>query len=67
MTSVNLPRRQPTRRQAAASAVLFQEPLYEGRLPDAGLLGTGCAAALVTLTVGMAVFLRHQDQHIHHF
>ena len=46
---------------------LFQEPLYEGRLPDTSLLGMGTLAAVGMLTLGMAVFLRHQDQHIHYF
>jgi ABC-type polysaccharide/polyol phosphate export permease len=52
---------------AAPVVRLFQEPLYEGRLPDAALLGTGSLAAVATLMVGAAVFLRHQDQHIHYF
>jgi ABC-type polysaccharide/polyol phosphate export permease len=52
---------------AAPVVRLFQEPLYEGRLPGAALLGTAALAAVGMFTVGMAVFLRHQDQHIHHF
>jgi ABC-type polysaccharide/polyol phosphate export permease len=46
---------------------LFQEALYEGRLPSAALLGTGALAAGGMLALGLVVFLRHQDQHIHHF
>jgi homopolymeric O-antigen transport system permease protein len=52
---------------AAPVVQLFQEPLYEGRLPDPALLGTGALAAGAMLGLGVAVFLRHQDQHIHHF
>ncbi len=46
---------------------LFQEPLYEGRFPDARLLGMGALAAAGALGLGLAVFLRHQDRHIHFF
>lgn len=44
---------------------LFQEPLYEGRFPDAALLGAGGLAAAAMLGLGLAVFLRHQDRHIY--
>jgi len=52
---------------AAPVVQLFQDALYEGRLPDAALLGTGALAAGGMLGLGLAVFLRHQDQHIHYF
>ena len=45
----------------------FQVPLYEGRAPDAGLLGTATLSAAVMLGIGMLVFTRREAEHIHHF
>jgi lipopolysaccharide transport system permease protein len=45
----------------------FQVPLYEGRFPDLALMGGSVLAALGMLAIGLVVFLRHQDQHIHLF
>ena len=46
---------------------LFQLALYERRAPSPALLGAAVACALGMLAVGAAVFLRHEDEHIHHF
>jgi lipopolysaccharide transport system permease protein len=46
---------------------LFQVPLYEGHFPQTTLLATSALAAVGMLVVGVAVFLRRQDQHIHFF
>jgi lipopolysaccharide transport system permease protein len=46
---------------------LFQVSLYEGRLPGPALLATCALAAVGMLAVGVTVFLRHEDQHIHFF
>jgi ABC-type polysaccharide/polyol phosphate export permease len=45
----------------------FQLPVYEGRLPDAATLGQAALAALLSLALGLAVFLRREPDHIHHF
>jgi ABC-type polysaccharide/polyol phosphate export permease len=46
---------------------LFQLALYERRAPSASLLAGATASALAVLALGAAVFLRHEDEHIHHF
>jgi ABC-type polysaccharide/polyol phosphate export permease len=46
---------------------LFQEALYERRLPSAALFGSASLAAALVLTLGLFVFLRREDEHIHHF
>jgi len=45
----------------------FQIPLYEGRVPDAHTLGLAALSTGLVLALGLAVFLRHEAQHIHHF
>jgi lipopolysaccharide transport system permease protein len=46
---------------------LFQLALYEGRAPSLALLGGATASAVGVLGLGLAVFLRHEDEHIYHF
>jgi ABC-type polysaccharide/polyol phosphate export permease len=46
---------------------LFQEALYERRVPSVALLGSATAAAVIVLALGVFVFLRREDEHIHHF
>ncbi len=46
---------------------LFQLPIYEGRAPGAAEFGQAAVAAFGVLVVGVLVFLRHEDDHIHHF
>jgi ABC-type polysaccharide/polyol phosphate export permease len=45
----------------------FQVPLYEGRAPSAGVLGGATLSAVLVLALGLTFFLRHEDEHIHHF
>jgi lipopolysaccharide transport system permease protein len=52
---------------ATPIVLLFQESLYEGRFPDPAHFASAVTAALGVLAVGLLVFLRRQDQHIHHF
>jgi lipopolysaccharide transport system permease protein len=46
---------------------LFQLALYEGHAPSPALLGGAAASAFGVLALGALVFMRHEDQHIHHF
>ena len=46
---------------------LFQIIVYEGRAPSPALFGAAAASATLVLALGAAVFLRHEDEHIHHF
>jgi ABC-type polysaccharide/polyol phosphate export permease len=52
---------------AAPIVRCFQVAIYEGRFPDAGLLGVAAAAAGVSLAVGFTAFQRLQERHIHYF
>jgi lipopolysaccharide transport system permease protein len=45
---------------------LFQLALYEGRTPPASLFGAATLSTSIVLVLGLAVFLRHEDEHIHH-
>jgi homopolymeric O-antigen transport system permease protein len=46
---------------------LFQEALYEGRAPSAAMLGGAALSTALVLALGLFVFLRREDEHIHHF
>jgi lipopolysaccharide transport system permease protein len=46
---------------------MFQVPLYEGRFPGPPLIGMSALASAGMLALGLVVFLRRQDQHIHFF
>jgi ABC-type polysaccharide/polyol phosphate export permease len=46
---------------------LFQEALYEGRMPSARLLGAATLSTAFVLALGLFVFLRREHEHIHHF
>ena len=46
---------------------LFQVAIYERHFPPAALFGAASAAAALVLALGVAVFVRHEDEHIHHF
>ncbi len=46
---------------------LFQEVLYEGRFPEAALVGSATLATAAMLGLGLAVFTRREAEHIHHF
>jgi lipopolysaccharide transport system permease protein len=45
----------------------FQRPLYEGQAPSLLHLGSAALSSVLVLAVGLAVFVRHEDEHIHHF
>jgi lipopolysaccharide transport system permease protein len=45
----------------------FQVALYEGRAPSAELFGAAVVAAVAVGLLGLAVFIRREPQHIHHF
>jgi len=42
----------------------FQVPLYEGRAPTPALVGAATLSSVLVLALGVAVFLRHEDEHI---
>ncbi len=42
----------------------FQVPLYEGHAPAPALVASAAASSLLVLALGLAVFLRHEDEHI---
>ncbi len=46
---------------------VFQSALYERRVPSPGLVAAATACAVAVFVAGLAVFLRHEDEHIHHF
>jgi len=46
---------------------LFQLSIYEGRTPSAAAFGAAALSTALVLALGLAVFLRHEDEHIHHF
>ena len=46
---------------------LFQEALYEGRMPSARLFGAAALSTSFVLALGLFVFLRREHEHIHHF
>ncbi|HTP24257.1 MAG TPA: ABC transporter permease [Anaeromyxobacteraceae bacterium] len=52
-----------------ATAVIrcFQRPLYEGQAPSALHLGAAVLCASLVLVLGIAFFLRHEDEHIYSF
>jgi ABC-type polysaccharide/polyol phosphate export permease len=45
---------------------LVRDPVYYGRLPPAGAIGTACVSAAAALFVGFAVFKRLSPRHIHY-
>ena len=45
----------------------FQLPLYEGRAPDAAVLGAAALSTVLVLALGAYVFATHEPQHIHRF
>jgi lipopolysaccharide transport system permease protein len=46
---------------------IFQEALYEGRAPTGAMWGGAALSTALLLALGLFVFLRREDQHIHHF
>ncbi len=52
---------------AAPIVRCFQNAIYDGRVPDARTLLSAAACAAVSLGLGLAVFERMQDRHIHYF
>jgi len=45
----------------------FQVSLYEGRFPDAALLGAASLSTAIVFAVGFLVFTSRESEHIHHF
>ncbi len=45
---------------------IFKQPVYEGVLPSAPLLGAACALAVLTLVVGWLVFTSRADDFTYH-
>jgi ABC-type polysaccharide/polyol phosphate export permease len=52
---------------AAAIVRLFQESIYEGRVPSPASFAAAAACAALSLTLGFLAFQRLQDRHIHYF
>jgi lipopolysaccharide transport system permease protein len=46
---------------------IFQEALYEGRAPTGAMWGGAALSTALVLALGLFVFLRREDEHIHHF
>ena len=42
----------------------FQVPLYEGHAPAPALVASAALSSVLVLALGLAVFLRHEDEHI---
>jgi lipopolysaccharide transport system permease protein len=52
---------------AAPIIRMFQSSVYDGRMPDAATVAVATAVAAGTLALGLGVFLRSEDRHIHYF
>jgi lipopolysaccharide transport system permease protein len=52
---------------AAPIVRLFQEAVYEARLPAASTIAAAALVAVVSLAFGASVFARCEDRHIHYF
>jgi ABC-type polysaccharide/polyol phosphate export permease len=52
---------------AAYVVECFQASIYEGRFPDARLVGLAAISAAASLVLGLLVFLRGEERHIHYF
>jgi ABC-type polysaccharide/polyol phosphate export permease len=46
---------------------LFQQAIYDQRMPDGATLATAAVFAVASLVAGYAAFQRLQDRHIHYF
>jgi lipopolysaccharide transport system permease protein len=52
---------------AAPIIRLFHSAVYEGRMPDAATVALATAIGAAMLGLGLGVFLRSEDRHIHYF